>query len=347
MKTHRILVLILAVWLTACGNQPRNQAEGPREAPSVGKVDEKLFIELGDERQHVEMRGESDGNPVLLFIHGGPGWPETPQLRYFNADLTKAFTLVAWEQRGAGKSFMKNPAPKNVTLEQIVADARELTAKLREKFKQPKIYLAGYSWGSIVGINLVEKYPEDYAAYIGIGQVVNMKRGMEISQEWLAGQAREKGDAAALKTLEKLKNPAKDFCRGDLQCFIKQYELVMKYGGAVYNKNADRESEAAIAASGDYKNYDWNKAFEFSAAALEKDMFAADFRNVREIKIPVFLFLGRHDWNVPSVLAQEFVENLNAPKKEIVWLENSAHSPLAEEPQEFNRLLVEKVLKGK
>jgi proline iminopeptidase len=341
----KAVFFFVALSFAACTYSPKTEIENPQHE-SAKSVEEKSFIELGGEKQYVEITGSSDKNPVLLFIHGGPGWTQTPQLRYFNADLTKDFTLVAWEQRGTGKSFMENPAPKNVTLEQITADAHELTQKLKEKFGQQKIYLAGYSWGSIVGMNLAQKYADDYHAYIGIGQVVNMKRGMEISQEWLAQQAKEKGDSETLKTLEKLKNPSKDFCGGGLQCFIKQYELVMKYGGAIYNKDAEKESEIASTKYEDYKNYDWNAAFEFSAKNLEKDMFAADFREVKELKIPVYFFLGRHDWNVPSVLTGEWTKDLIAPKKEIVWFENSAHSPLEEEPITFNKLLVEKVLKG-
>lgn len=340
----RLAVLFLSLLLFACNSQPIEQTETSKETPQAKKVEDKSFIKLGGEKQYVEIMGDSDKNPVLLFIHGGPGWPQTPQLRYFNADLTKDFTLVAWDQRGAGKSFMENPAPKNVSLEQITADAHELTQKLKEKFGQKKIYLAGYSWGSIVGMNLVQKYADDYHAYIGIGQVINMKRGMEISQEWLAQQAKEKGDKEALKTLEKLKNPTKDFCDGDLQCFIKQYELVMKYGGAIHNRAAEKESEAAATNYEDYKNYDWNAAFEFSAAALEKDMFAADFTEIKELKVPVYFFLGRHDWNVPSALTEEWSKDLITPKKQIVWFENSAHSPMEEEPREFNKLLVEKLL---
>lgn len=341
--SNKVLSLFAILSFAACSNNQKTEIGNPQRRP-VQPVEEKSFIELGGEKQYVEITGSSDKNPVLLFIHGGPGWTQTPQLRYFNADLTEDFTLVAWEQRGTGKSFMENPAPKNVTLEQITADAHELTQKLKEKFGQRKIYLAGYSWGSIVGMNLVQKYADDYHAYIGIGQIVNIKRGMEISHEWLANQAKEKGDKETLKTLEKLKNPSKDFCDGDLGCFIKQYELVTKYGGAIYSKDAEKESETATTKYEDYKNYDWNAAFEFSAGKLEKDMFAADFRGVKELKIPVYFFLGRHDWNVPSALTEQWSKDLIAPKKEIVWFENSAHSPMEEEPREFNRLLVEKLL---
>lgn len=338
MVIRKVIFALLALWLLT------GHSDAQISRRSGRKVDERSFMVLGGERQYVEITGESDKNPVLLFIHGGPGWPQTPQLRYFNAEITKDFTLVAWDQRGAGLSFMENPAPKNVTLEQILADAGELTATLRKRFGQRKIYLAGYSWGSIVGMNLVLKHPDHYAAYIGIAQIVNIRRGMEISRSWLAARASEKGDSETLRTLDKLRNPTKDFCAGDLQCFIKQYELVMKYGGAVHNREADKENEIALSKYDDYKSYDWNKGFEFSAAALAKDMFAADFSNVKELRLPVYLFLGRHDWNVPSVLAEEFFNNLSAPKKTIVWMENSGHSPLEEEPKEFNRRLVETVL---
>lgn len=331
MKKLNILILLLSVVVCT--------AQQSKQPASVKKVEEKLLIELGGEKQYVEITGESDKNPVLLFIHGGPGWTQTPQLRYFNADLTKYFTLVAWEQRGTGKSFMNNPEPKNVTLEQIVADGHELTQKLKEKFGQNKIYLVGYSWGSIVGMNLAQKFPNDYQAYIGIAQVINMKKSMNISQKWLYDRAKEKGDKVTLQALEKLKKPTTDFCNGDLQCFIKQYELVTKYDGAIYNKDTNAENEKALTKYEDYKDYDWTKAFEFSAKNLEKDMFATDFRNVKELKLPVYFFLGRHDWNVSATLAAEFAKNLKAPKKKVIWFENSGHSLLEEEPQKFNKIM--------
>ena len=95
----------------------------------------------------------------------------------------------------------------------------------------------------------------------------------------------------------------------------------------------------------DYKSYDWNKGFDYSAHQLEKDMFAVDFSNVTKIGIPVYFLLGRHDWNVPSVLAESYFRKLQAPYKEIIWFENSGHGPLEEEPTKFNGILVEKLIK--
>lgn len=329
-------ILILAFLLVACVG---SQTIGASDRASGG-IDEQSFIELGGERQYVEIMGTSAENPVLLFLHGGPGWPQTPQLRYYSADLAKDVTLVIWEQRGTGKSFMANPNPMNVTLAQIVADGHELTGILKDRFGKEQIYLAGYSWGSIVAMHLAHKYPSDYRAYIGIAQVISMKRGMAVTQDWLASRARESGDEDALRTLEQLKKPDEDFCEGDLQCFMKQYELVLKFGGAVHNRESETETEVAMAKYDDYKGYDWMKAFEFSAQHLEKGMYAADFENLHALNTRVVFFLGRHDWNVPAVLAEAFMNRLSAPEKEIVWFENSAHNLLEEEAQRFNEEIV-------
>lgn len=306
------------------------------------KIEEKSYITLGGEKQYVEMAGESGDNPVLLFIHGGPGWPQTPQLRYQNAALTKEFILATWDQRGSGKSFINNPDAKNLSLAQIVADAHELTALLKEKFHKNKILLAGFSWGSIVGLTLAEKYPDDYSAYIGIAQVINIREGLNISQKWAGEQAQKNNDTETLGILEQLKRNDTALCKTPLDCFITQYGLVAKYKGAVFKAATEQEINKAVQAYDDYKNYDWIKGFLYSATRLEKDMFATDFNTLQKIKIPVYLIAGRHDWNIPQVLADAWLKKLDAPHKEIIWFENSGHGPLEEEPEKFNELLIEK-----
>ena len=148
----------------------------------------KTLMELGGEQQYVEISGPSEKVPVILFIHGGPGWPQIPQLRYFNNALTKSFILATWDQRGCGLSYQHNPVPANMTLAQVVEDAHQLTRYLLKTYHKNKIILAGYSWGSIVGIELARLYPEDYSAYVGIAQVVNIKAGMAISRHWIQQQ---------------------------------------------------------------------------------------------------------------------------------------------------------------
>ena len=122
---NKAIILILGILLIGCQNQGKES------------VQEKIFIELGGEKQYVEMTGASDDLPVMLFLHGGPGWPQTPHLRYFNAELTDEMILVSWDQAGCGQSYMHNPNPKNLSPESLVNDAHELTRA------QTKLSLSG------------------------------------------------------------------------------------------------------------------------------------------------------------------------------------------------------------
>jgi pimeloyl-ACP methyl ester carboxylesterase len=313
----------------------------PKEADK--KVEEKSLIDLGGEKQYVEIIGTSSKKPVLLFIHGGPGWPQTPLLRYFNADLCKDFIVATWDQRGCGLSYQHNPKAKNISLEQITQDAHELTKLLKQKFKQDKIFLMGYSWGSMVGIKLVERYPEDYQAYIGAGQVVNLKKSLQVTRQWLREQASNANDSVTLKGLMALEEPGA--CKSEFDCFFQQYQFVEKYRGAVYDTCIVAKVNEALISYPDYKDYDWNKGFDYSVKFLEKDLFNPFIDEIKELKVPVYFFLGRHDWNVPSVLAADFLKTLKAPYKEVVWFENSAHELLEEEAEKVNELLVKKLIR--
>jgi pimeloyl-ACP methyl ester carboxylesterase len=337
--TLKLALLPAALLLSACDPRPATPATRAADLP-IGRVQSQSLIPLGGSEQYVEITGVSDTNPVLLFIHGGPGWPQTPMLRYFNADLTRSFTLVSWDQRGAGKSFLHDSAPPDVTLEQIVADGHELTQLLKARFRKQQIYLAGFSWGSIVGVALAERYPEDYAAYIGISQMINVRRGMVITQDWIATKARAAGDTVTLKTLQRLRAGDPGLCVGGMNCFITQYELLSKYGGAVYNPASDAAVERAMKAYPDYAAYDWNKGFAFSAARLEGAVFGADLSRVTRLGVPVVLIVGRHDWNIPPALSSEWLARLDAPAKQLIWFDSSGHGPLEEQPQAFNKAMI-------
>ena len=217
MKFPALFFLVIS--LIACSNS----SEKP---PSKGDepTTEAFFVELGGEEQYVEIISTSMENPLLLFVHGGPAWPQTPQIRYFNADLAKAYTVVIWEQRGAGKNFAKNPKPDNLNLEQIVSDGIELSVWLKEVHQRKKIYLAGYSWGSLVGVEMTKQAPRHFKAYFGIAQFINSEEGMTITRQWLREQATERNDAAALAKVDSLENPAN--YRDEHTRFFNKYLLV-------------------------------------------------------------------------------------------------------------------------
>ena len=337
----KALCLFLLIPFSACNNNTNQTSENESIKDTV--VNSKSLISLGGQKQYVEMTGVSSKKPVLLFLHGGPGWPQTPHLRYFNSGLTKSVTLVAWEQAGCGKSFMNDSTPKNLSVELLVNDAHELTQILKKKFHQDKIYLAGFSWGSVLGMHLITKYPEDYAAYFGISQLIDINRSIDLSRAWIKQQAEIKKDKKMLKLVAQLEKKDTALCKTPLDCFLKKYEMLTEYGGAIYKKESEAEIKIAETKYADYKNYDWLKGFLYSASRLGDAIFETDFTNITELKVPVYFFVGRHDWSLPAVVTDDFFKKLTAPKKEIVWFEESGHECLEEEPDNFNKAIIDRI----
>lgn len=329
-KFPGVIIFLCNLVLLACGGGQK----------SAKAVNEQIYISLGGEKQYVEIMGTDAGNPVLLFLHGGPGWPQTPHLRYFNSALTKNITVVAWEQAGCGKSYMQNSNPKSVSLEQFINDGHQLTQILKQKFGKSKIYLAGFSWGSVIGLNLANRYPDDYVAYIGISQVIDLRQSIELSRAWIKEQATGKHDTAMLKKVALLEKQDTGFCKDDLDCFFKKYEMLTEYNGAIHNKNSEAEIKIAESKYDDYKQYDWLNAFMFSAGKLGTELFKTNLANIKTLKLPVYFMAGRHDHSLPPAVTQSYVEQLTAPHKEIIWFENSGHEPLEEEAALFNKRMV-------
>ncbi|PWU03752.1 MAG: hypothetical protein C5B52_02820 [Bacteroidetes bacterium] len=335
MKTPGLLILSLLFF--AC-NQGSKTKTISKDSVATS-INEQTYVELGGEKQYVEVIGQSEKNPVLLFIHGGPGWPQTPQLRYFNSALAKQMTLVSWDQPGCGKSILKDSNTAKISLDQFVEDAHDLTQWLKKKYNKQQIYVAGFSWGSIVGLTLIQKYPGDYKAYFGISQVLNVKQSIKRSRKWIAEKARAAEDEEALKILNRLDKKDKSLCQSELECFMKQYEVLSKYHGAVHSAAADSEINKSLTYYPDYKAYDWNKGFMFSATRLQKDLFGTDLSKIKEVQVPVCILAGRHDWNIPGELTEAWFDKLQAPAKEFIWFENSGHEIPEEEAKRFNIVL--------
>ena len=339
----KAIYLFILIPFIACQNGTNSNKEPKQTAVKDTVVNDKSLVTLGGEKQYVEITGTSSKNPVLLFLHGGPGWPQTPHLRYFNAGLTKSVTLVAWEQAGCGKSYMHNPDPKNLSVEQLVNDAHELTLLLKKKFQQDKIYLAGFSWGSVLGMHFIKKYPEDYAAYFGISQIIDLNRSIDLSRDWIKQQAEIKKDKKTLRIVAQLEKKDTALCKTALDCFFKKYELLTAYGGAIYKKEVEGAIKIAETKYEDYKNYDWLKGFLYSASRLGDAIFETNFTSTTEVKVPIYFFIGRHDWSLPSIVTEDFFTQLTAPKKEIVWFEQSGHECLEEEPVNFNKAITDRI----
>ena len=224
-----LLVGLIVLAVNSPGKlEPLKDKEGKE---IVGSLAEKSFIEIGGIQQGFFIRAENPENPVILFLHGGPGSPELPMLIPYEVSerLEKYFTVCYWEQRGAGISFSNSIDPATMTTAQMVEDTRQMTEYLQRRFNQEKIYLMGHSWGSYLGVKTIEKYPENYWAYIGIGQVTNQIESERLAYDYMLQHATEINDKPAVKNLQKFDKNAAGFPTNDYIRTVRM-PLMNKYG---------------------------------------------------------------------------------------------------------------------
>ena len=183
----------------------------------------------------IRMRGTKETNPVVLFLHGGPGACNRHSVLVDQAPLTDECTIVCLDQRGAGKSYSSAQAKQTMNMDTCVEDARLVVDYLRERFHQEKIYVVGHSYGSFLGVLLCAKYPEKIAAYVGIGQLANGAENERISYEFVLQEAQKRHDEKALKDLARIGWPQQGMY-ASLDDLMTQRNLMTKYGGAAHGK---------------------------------------------------------------------------------------------------------------
>ncbi len=322
----KFLILALAIIAVAPGINV-----SCKKSPDSGlPADTSLMLNLNGVNQYIEIHGESDRNPVLLFIHGGPAWPATPMIRSRNASLFKDVTMVSWDQRNCGKSESDTLVPLTIGL--YVDDAHALTQFLKTKFGVEKIYLAGHSWGSVIGINLIKLFPDDYAGYIGMGQVVNLKMGDSIAREQLIRLASEAGDSATILAEASIPFSVAGGYQNGWDDMIRHRILLVKYR---INDHDTLYENRALMEYSDYNSLDWITPVFRDGRKLYPELISVDFTGTTEFEVPVYLMAGRYDYNTSFPVVEAWFKTIKAPKKEFTWFENSGHSPHWEEPDLF------------
>jgi pimeloyl-ACP methyl ester carboxylesterase len=334
------LAFLATLVLTAEGTTPAfTDATGQ---PVAGSIAEFRAVTLGGLDQRLLVRGRSTRNPVLLVLHGGPGFPEFALFRQHNAALEDHFVVVQWEQRGAGRSFRESLTASDLTIDHFRSDLHELVLYLKKEFGQEKIFLLGHSWGSILGVHYAHDHPENVAAYVGQGQVSWMVEGEDRSYDFVEREAKNRGDQDALETLARIGRPP--YSVSDL---IEQRQLVTRFGGAL---RTDATPFSLVWDMMSQPEFTWVDAYlslrgslVSLEAILDPLMQVNLMVDANRFEVPVFFALGRYDQQVPSDLAAEYFARLEAPSKRLVWFEHSAHSPSLEEPELFNKMMIEDV----
>ena len=312
-------------------------------------IDEHIRLAVSDTTLDLRLRGTKETNPVVLFLHGGPGSCDRFVVLEDRAPLTDVCTLVCLDQRGAGKSYSREQAVKRMDMETVIQDAIAVVDYLRTRFHQEKIYLVGHSYGSFLGVNVCQRIPEKIAAYIGLGQLANGPENETVSYEFVWNEAQKRGEKKALKALTRIGAPVNGLYRS-LDDLTVQRNLMNRYGGATYGKrdNIFTSMVLPVLRTPEYTLIDmiaYVKGVYYNLNQLWKEVIACDFlHTAQKLDVPVFITQGRHDRNTPPEIAKRWVDALEAPKKEWIWFEQSAHSPTHEEKDRWNEVMRTQVL---
>ncbi len=334
-----LLLFISVVVVLACWSGPAPLAPGGAE--SINTLEQ---IELNGVKQWISIRGRDTRNPVLLFLHGGPGSANLALLRTQCPQLEDHFVVVNWDQRGAGKTFASTLNTDSLSVEQMIQDAHQLVTHLKSRLGVGKIYLMGFSWGTALGLSLVDRYPEDFQAYISVSQEVNGREAERLSLDYVRQKARETHNAQALHELEGI-DPAYESANWFDQ-LMTQRKWLLTFGGVYRTRTSYTHEVRLLLKSREYSLAEsalWPLGSARSLRRMWPELMQLDFsQTVRQVRVPIYFFVGRHDMNTPYPLIEKYYDHLSAPAdKGLVWFEDSAHSILIDQPDKIAQEIIE------
>jgi proline iminopeptidase len=306
------------------------------QAIALGGIKELKAIEIGGVKQWISVRGINPANPLLLFVHGGPGSPMMPESWTFQRPWEDFFTVVQWDQRGAGKTFStaSRRPDESLSIDRMQSDTEQLIEWLLHTYGKKKLFLLGHSWGSILGLKVAQHRPELLFAYIGVGQVVNGRRNEVVGYRETLAQAQAAGNKQAIKELLAIAPYPEIVGQTPLQKTIIERKWDRFFGGMIYGKTDD-DSAQIRTLSPDYTAYD-EKSTELgemsSVQVLLPQAAAVDFDAITQFECPVFFFAGADDRTTPESIVAEYYDKIQAPRKKFFKVDRAAHYVVNEAP---------------
>ncbi|RYY01318.1 MAG: alpha/beta hydrolase [Gammaproteobacteria bacterium] len=336
-KNWRLLVLLACSFLYAFASADTTSATNPlcKSASDTTKLNEKSYVLIGGIKQWITIKGDSCANPVVLFVHGGPGNPTS----LFSEDLYKEweheFTIVQWDQRGAGKTFEANQKSSEITPEDlantelslalIATDGIEVADYLHTTLKKNKIIITAASWGSAVGIKMISKRPDLFYFYVGVSQLVNYETNLLTSYQLALNIAQQNHDQNALEFLQSAgappwKNP-RNF--GKLRKITRAYEAKVNDQTLSMKTSAEYQTEAAQLAYGFGEDFSFMKFLGMDGDGMAQTI-ALDKTDL-DFKIPVHLIQGKEDLLTSPDVTEKYLSAIKSPGKSYVLVEKSGH----------------------
>ena len=339
----------LAVWIALPASTPPILGADGTVVP--GSIAELTSVRLGGHDQTIMIRGYSTNKPVLLYLNGGPGQSGLPYTRVELDDLSRDFVIVDWDQRGTGKSYAALDPTATLTPDQAISDTIELANYLRQRFDEPKIYLVGESWGSILGVLAAQRQPDLFYAFIGSGQMVSVRETDRRFYQDVLDLAARDGNAELAAQMRGYGQPpyadipyANVFALEQNEALYKPYTPSQAY--------MDRGNASGIGPYGVLAS-EYNLVEKFNVLRGLLDMFTVmypqlqeiDFRrDVKRLDVPVYILDGAAELAARRDLTHEWFDALQSPAKRMFTIENAAHSVAFEQFEQFGTIMREMVV---
>jgi pimeloyl-ACP methyl ester carboxylesterase len=304
-----------------------------------------MYVKIGGIDQWITIKGADRSNPVVLFLHGGPGDAMSPLADSFFPGWENEFTMVQWDQRGAGRTYTRNgkSIEPTMTVERMTDDGIEVAEYLRKHLHVRKIIPLGLSWGTVLGIRMAHARPDLFYAYVGIAQVTNWRQDIAASYAKLREIAQSKNDRPALDALNALEPPPWDS--------IEKWPPFRKVQ-RTYQAELATEPDPPFAVASEYdadlKNGVWQEADDFSflhfwGKTLSGPLMHVDLTTLTDFKIPIFMVHGAEDLTIRPELARAYFKTIKAPRKEFYLVPGTGHNPSIKELEKLREVLLTQV----
>jgi pimeloyl-ACP methyl ester carboxylesterase len=310
---------------------------------SQNGIDEGKYVTIGGIQQWITIRGEDRNNPVLLFLHGGPGDATNPWGYAAFRTWLKTFTVVQWDQRGAGRTLGKNgdALASTISIDRMAKDGIELAELLRTSLGRNKVVLVGHSWGSILGAYMAKARPDLFYAFVGTGMVADPAKTYSVAHRDLLNKAQALGDQRAIRELQEVGPPPYSDGRG--------YGVQRRWSNLFEGADAFIYSMLGLALAAPGYTVrdinDWIDGQGLSAGRLVPETSALKTTDLGgEFALPVFVIQGAEDFTTPTSLAESFVSSIRAPSKEFVVIEGGGHFAVFMKADTFLQELASRVL---
>jgi pimeloyl-ACP methyl ester carboxylesterase len=341
MKTGSInwtLALILAAIATSTAAAQTNEYSPPTVTAHGKGIDDGVFVAINGLEQWIAIRGDDIRNPVLLWVHGGPGGGGGSFAMPMFRDWERYYTVVQWDQPGAGATFAKNGEAglQNLTIDRITGDGIAVAEYLQKRLGVEEILLMGISWGSIIGVEMVHRRPDLFSAYVGTAQFASGPQGRKLGYELALEAARERNDTAGIADLERIGPPP--YAR--VEDFVVRQRYALGFPKAPAEAAAQAEFVKIVSApaspNAKYVARDLpevHKGPQAFLAVLAATLDETERWEARalglDFDLPVFIFHGENDINTPASLAMEYCREIKAPTKTCKLISDAGHNTLS------------------